>query len=167
MGSGDKNGRETGKILIVDDKPENLRLLFNILSQQQYPVRPTTSAKSALSFLTLETLDLILLDIKMPGMDGYDLCRRLKENQATRDIPMIFLSAEHHISEKTKAYACGGVDYITKPFEEEEVLIRIKTHLSLRNLQKRLEERVRERTADLVALSSQLERHVQERVNGN
>jgi diguanylate cyclase (GGDEF)-like protein len=155
--------RETGKILIVDDKPENLRLLFKLLSEQRYTVHPAASADVALAFLKHNVPDLILLDIRMPGMDGYELCRMFKKQPATCDIPVIFLSAEHQIEEKSKAYACGGIDYITKPFQEEEVLLRVKTHLTLRNLQRRLEERVRERTADLTALSEKLESLVHER----
>jgi diguanylate cyclase (GGDEF)-like protein len=154
---------ETGKILVVDDGPENLRYLLEMLSENRYSVRPAVNAHIALNFLKSEIPDLILLDIRMPDIDGYTLCRMIKAQQDLADIPIIFLSAEHDIEEKAKAYACGAIDYITKPFEEEEVLLRIRTHLTLRNLQRQLEARVQARTAELTALNHRLEEIVQER----
>ncbi|MGA1601501.1 MAG: EAL domain-containing response regulator [Prochlorothrix sp.] len=143
-------------ILIVDDTPANLRLLAALLSSRGYRVRKAISGKMAQ--LALETLipDLILLDVRMPEMDGYSLCRLLKSNPETAGIPVIFLSALGEALDKVQAFEAGGVDYITKPFEAEEVLIRIRTHLSLQQARQEiqalnavLEERVQERTRQL------------------
>src|SRR5207237_3307777 len=94
--------------------------------------------------------DLILLDIVMPDLDGYEVCTRLKADDRTRDIPVIFISAVDEVLDKVKAFDSGGVDYIVKPFQPEEVLARIQTHLSLRRLQKHLEDLVRARTSELI-----------------
>ncbi len=129
----------TANILIVDDKPANLRLLMKVLSEQDYTVRPAPSGKYALDVLQNEAIDLILLDILMPGMDGYEVCVRLKAQEATCDIPIIFLSALNDIFDKVKAFESGGVDYITKPFQEKEVLARVQTHLDLQRARKVIE----------------------------
>lgn len=126
-------------ILIVDDTPENLRLLVGILAEQGYIVRPATSGSRALATIRAELPDLILLDIKMPGMSGYEVCEHLKADERTRNIPVIFISALNETRDKVKGFSLGGVDYITKPFQPEEVLARIYTHVTLRTLQKRLE----------------------------
>jgi sigma-B regulation protein RsbU (phosphoserine phosphatase) len=126
-------------ILIVDDTPDNLRLLAQILRDHCYPVRVATSGEHALASVKMAPPDLILLDIKMPGMDGFAVCQALKADRATRDIPVLFISALDDVSDKVRAFAAGGVDYITKPFQGEEVLARVETHLALRNLQKQLE----------------------------
>ncbi|MBL1178365.1 response regulator [Pantanalinema sp. GBBB05] len=128
-------------ILIVDDTPDNLRLLVGLLSEQGYKVRPVTSGKMALSAAQGIPPDLILLDINMPGMDGYQVCEQLKANERTRDIPVIFLSALNDVFDKVQAFAIGGIDYITKPFQVEEVLARISTHLAMRSLQHRLQQK--------------------------
>jgi len=128
------------KILIVDDKPENLRLLTAILKKAGYIVRQLRSGKRVMASVLDAPPDLILLDIMMPEMDGYEVCRGLKAEERTRDIPVIFISALGDVADKIKGFSVGGVDYITKPFREEEVLIRVKTHLSLRGMQNRLEE---------------------------
>ncbi|MDM8559836.1 hybrid sensor histidine kinase/response regulator [Candidatus Parabeggiatoa sp. HSG14] len=129
-----------GDILVVDDIPDNLRLLASILTKQGYKVRLAPSG--TLVFMSIQSTkpDLILLDIKMPDMDGYEVCKQLKVDEQTRDIPVIFLSALHEAIDKVKAFTVGGVDYITKPFQTEEVLARIETHLALRLLQKRLQK---------------------------
>jgi signal transduction histidine kinase len=129
-----------GDILVVDDIPDNLRLLAGILSKQGYKVRLAPSSTLVFMFIQSIKPDLILLDIKMPDMDGYEVCKQLKVDEQTRDIPIIFLSALHEAIDKVKAFAVGGVDYITKPFQTEEVLARIETHLAFRRLQKRLQE---------------------------
>jgi len=128
-------------ILVVDDTPANLRLLAGILTEQRYNVRPVKNGKLALWAARGTTPpDLVLLDILMPEMDGYEVCEKLKADERTRDIPVIFLSALDDVRNKIKAFSAGGVDYITKPFQEEEVLARVETHLNQRRMQRRLEE---------------------------
>ncbi len=128
-------------ILVVDDAHDNLRLLSGILTQQGYIVRPVPDGALALSSIQTAPPDLILLDIMMPNMSGYEICEQLKAHEHTRDIPIIFISALHDIFDKVRAFAIGGVDYITKPFQAEEVLARVETHLTLRNLNKELQEK--------------------------
>ncbi|PID57367.1 hypothetical protein CSB45_07530 [candidate division KSB3 bacterium] len=125
-------------ILIVDDKVSNLHLLSNILSEKRYRVRPVSDGQTALLSVRNETPDLILLDISMPGLSGFEICERLKSDQQSRDIPIIFISSKDEVFDKVKAFSLGAVDYITKPFHVEEVLVRIKTHLRIGELQKRL-----------------------------
>src|SRR5689334_13948607 len=123
-------------ILVVDDTLENLRLLVDILEEQGYEVRPAPNGKLALSGAQGLPPDLILLDIMMPDMDGYQVCSKLKADERTKNIPVIFISAVNEIIDKVKAFEVGGVDYITKPFQVEEVLARVETHLALQGLQK-------------------------------
>ena len=127
-------------ILVVDDTPENLHLLMGILAEHGYDVRLAPDGLLALKFARAAPPDLILLDIKMPGMDGYEVCEQLKADPRTQDIPVIFISALEEVFNKVKAFSYGGIDYITKPFQAEEVLARVKTHLTLQNLQKQLQE---------------------------
>jgi signal transduction histidine kinase len=127
-------------ILIVDDTPENLRLLMGILNKQEYEVRPALDGLHALSTAYMDPPDLILLDIRMPGMDGYEVCERLKADPRTREIPVLFISGLNSTLDKVKAFSVGALDYITKPFQPEEVVARVKTHLSLRCLHQRLQE---------------------------
>ncbi|MEB3294088.1 MAG: response regulator [Synechococcales bacterium] len=129
-----------GTILIVDDTPENLRLLMITLSRQGYEVSTAISGFLALETVVTIVPDLILLDSKMPGMDGYEVCRQLKVNPVTQPIPVIFISARDDAGDKVRAFRCGAVDYITKPFQVEEVLARVDHHLQLSNLQQRLTE---------------------------
>ncbi len=136
-------------IVIVDDTPDNLRVFMNILTDKGYRIRPVSKATRALSMIQVERPDLILLDIKMPEMSGYEVCKQLKADVQTCDIPIIFVSALHQLSEKVKAFAAGGVDYITKPFQAEEVLARVETHLTLARLRHHLEEVVESRTTAL------------------
>jgi class 3 adenylate cyclase/CheY-like chemotaxis protein len=128
----------TSDILIVDDKADNIRLLSSILSSQGYTVRKALNGSMALKAVESLAPDLILLDITMPGMSGYEVCKALKANAQTRDIPVIFLSALDEIFDKVKAFEVGGVDYMTKPFQVEEVLIRIKTHVTLHQQRQQL-----------------------------
>ncbi|GAK55099.1 response regulator receiver sensor signal transduction histidine kinase [Candidatus Vecturithrix granuli] len=128
-------------ILVVDDTPANLRLLNEILTGQGYIVRPVPDGRLAIASAKAAAPDLVLLDIRMPEMSGYEVCQELKTNELTREIPIIFISALHDVVDKVKAFELGGVDYITKPFQPEEVLSRVKTHLTLRTLQKRLQEK--------------------------
>ncbi|MDM8525405.1 response regulator [Desulfococcaceae bacterium HSG8] len=128
-------------VLIVDDKPDNLTVLRQMLVERGYRVRAALSGELALQTINTSLPDVILLDIMMPGMGGYGVCRRLKADERTRDIPVLFISALDAATDKVAAFEAGGIDFITKPFQEEEVLARVKTHLALRNMQKRLEEK--------------------------
>jgi PleD family two-component response regulator len=132
---------EDNTILVVDDNPDNLRLLAGILDEHQYKIRLAPSGERALATIGKEAPDLILLDIMMPNMDGFEVCRQLKADQGTTGIPIIFISALDEILDKVKAFSMGGVDYITKPFKSQEVLARVKTHLTLRRLQRNLEKK--------------------------
>ena len=143
-------------ILIVDDIADNLRVLSNTLSEQGYKIRCAKNGVTALKAATKIVPDLILLDIKMPDMDGYQVCQKLKADPQTKDIPIIFLSALDDILDKVRAFEVGGVDYITKPFQVEEVLVRVKNHLALQSakaevckLNQALEQKVKERTLEL------------------
>lgn len=127
-----------GNILVVDDTPANLRLLVSILTEQGYKVRPASSGPLALMGARAAPPDLILLDISMPDMNGYQVCEALKADPCTRDIPIIFISALDQTEDKVQAFVLGGVDYITKPFQFEEVLARVRTHLTLHQLQRQL-----------------------------
>ncbi len=159
-----------GDILIVDDKPENLRVLSAMLNEQGYKVRAAISGAVALRAAQSTPPDLVLLDILMPEMDGYEVCRRLKQTEITHDVPVIFLSALDETLDKVKAFQAGGLDYITKPFRLEEVLARIQTQLNLRlaqvevrQLNSELEARVQRRTAQLEAANQQLRVEIKER----
>lgn len=127
-------------ILIVDDTPENLRLLSSMLEDQSYKVRKATNGKQALQAIEAQTPDLILLDILMPEMNGYQIAKHLKSIDSTREIPIIFLSSLNDTMDKVFAFDVGGVDYITKPFQMQEVLVRVRTQITLRNQQKQLRE---------------------------
>jgi signal transduction histidine kinase len=138
-----KSGAEAARresILAVDDTPENLRLLVAYLKSQGYTVRLATTGARALSSVERDPPDLVLLDINMPGMDGYEVCRRLQTLEPARDVPVIFVSAFNETMDKVRAFSAGGVDYVTKPFQLEEVGARIETHLDLRRTRARLQE---------------------------
>src|SRR5262245_44590752 len=126
-------------ILVVDDTPENLRLLASLLTEQGYRVRPAPGGERALASVQKELPDLILLDIMMPEIDGYGVCRQLKADEKSRHIPVIFISASDKVLDKVTAFGVGGVDYITKPFQVEEVLARVRTHLSLEEMHQTLQ----------------------------
>jgi signal transduction histidine kinase len=130
-----------GNILIVDDTPENLRLLSNALTEQGYKVRSVINGAMALMGAKAAPPDLILLDINMPQMNGYEVCEALKADEQTCEIPVIFISALDEVLDKVKAFRVGGRDYITKPFQFEEVLARIENQLTIRNLQQQLQEK--------------------------
>jgi signal transduction histidine kinase/CheY-like chemotaxis protein len=149
--------RRSGKILIADDAPANLSLLAQILAGEGYAVRVATSGSMALRSIQSGKPDLILLDIRMPDINGYAICQQLKAQAATRDIPIIFLSDLSQTLDKMKAFQVGGVDYITKPFEPTEILARIEHHLDRRRLQQQLREQnrqLREQNAQLQLLLS-------------
>ena len=126
-------------ILAIDDTPENLALLSQMLTEKNYKVRSVTKGSTAIRGAKAVPPDLILLDVKMPEMNGYEVCQQLKSDDRTKDIPIIFISALGDVFDKVKAFQVGGVDYITKPFQVEEVLARLDTHLTIRNLQLKLE----------------------------
>ena len=168
------------EILVVDDTPASLRLLTELLTGHGYRIRPAQDGAMALESVAAKIPDLILLDVNMPGMDGYEVCRRLKADEKRSRIPVIFISAFGDTRQKVTGFEAGGLDFITKPFEAEEVLARVRTHLrlrqaeeALRNAHNTLELRVQERTAELQeseerarqafeevkALKSQLELH--------
>jgi sigma-B regulation protein RsbU (phosphoserine phosphatase) len=136
----DSNDLSQADILIVDDTPANLQLLSKMLSEHGYRVHPVPNGRMALSVAQIEPPDLILLDIRMPEMDGYAVCERLKAEETTQEIPVIFISALDDTHDKVRAFRAGGLDYITKPFQVEEVLARVETHLTLQNLQNQLQE---------------------------
>lgn len=132
--------RPPADILIVDDTPANLQLLLGMLQGDGYRVRPVTSGEHALRAVRAAPPDLILLDITMPGMDGYEVCRRLKADPASAGIPILFISALAETEDKVRAFAAGGVDYVGKPFQIAEVLARVRTHLQLRQRERDLAE---------------------------
>ena len=131
---------QSANILVVDDTPANLQVLAGMLKDRGYKVRPAPSGKLALSAARRDPPDLILLDITMPEMNGYEVCEHLKADDKLKGIPIIFISALTEELDKVKAFATGGVDYITKPFQMEELHARVETHLKLRRLQLELEE---------------------------
>lgn len=148
----------SGRILVVDDTTANLRLLSDLLTGEGYITYPASDGEIALEFVRTTLPDLILLDIGMPGMNGYEVCRRLKADDRTRVIPVIFISGLENEQDKLQGFQAGGVDYITKPFQLEEMLARIKTHLRLRELTVRLEQEVHNRTLELATANQGLQR---------
>ncbi|MEG4941946.1 response regulator [Microcoleus sp. F4-D5] len=144
-------------ILVVDDTPANLEVVCETLSDAGYEVATAIDGDRALKRVRAYPPDLILLDIQMPGIDGFETCQRLKADPRTASIPIIFMTALSDADSKVKGFVLGAVDYITKPFQEQEVLARVKTHLQLRQLTKNLEQRVAEQTADLEAALTQLQ----------
>ncbi|MEG4074762.1 PAS domain S-box protein [Microcoleus sp. Pol14C2] len=132
--------KETIHILIIDDQPHNLRFMSNILTKEGYKVQRAISGEMAVNANFTVLPDLILLDIAMPKMNGYEVCTRLKSNERTREIPVIFLSVFDETFHKVKAFEVGGVDYITKPFQVEEVLVRIESQLTIQQLSKQLKQ---------------------------
>jgi len=138
--SDNRTDASTETILIVDDAPANLRLLAEMLTARGYRVRAVTSGDRALTSARAAPPDLILLDIRMPGLNGYEVCEQLKAERQMRHIPVIFISALDELHDKVQAFKVGGVDYVTKPFQGEEVLARVETHLALRRLQNQLRD---------------------------
>lgn len=135
----------TSKILIVDDNLGLLTALQHTLEIEGYQVVAAGDGREAIRQVYLEHPDLLILDIMMPQMGGYQVCEQLKADEQTRDIPVIFLSAAGQVLNKTRAFSVGGIDYITKPFEIEEMLARVETHLALRAMQKQLKHEIAER----------------------
>lgn len=157
------NQKPQGNIMVVDDQPANLKLMENMLTQQGYGVRSFPRGRMALAAAGQHAPDLILLDINMPDMNGYETCERLKSDPQLAEIPVIFLSALDETEDKVKALPCGGVDYISKPFQHEEVMARVETHLKLYHFQRafrfqneRLEQAVAMRTRELAEANQRL-----------
>lgn len=148
------NNREN--ILAVDDTPASLRLLTDILKEEGYEVRSAISGQMALHAAASNPPDLVLLDIRMPEMDGYEVCRRLKAGPETMNVPVIFVSAASEMEEKLRGFEIGAVDYVTKPYQREELLARVRTHLELNKLRNKLEDMVEERTTALKASEKKL-----------
>ena len=139
-----KSNKKMFEVFIVDDNKFNLQLLDDILTQQNYKVRTAETGEIALAEINAKLPDLILLDIVMPDMDGYEVCERLKSDPKTAPIPIIFISGNYELEDKIKAFEVGGIDYITKPFYNEEVLARVDTHIQLSDYKHHLEKRVDE-----------------------
>ena len=131
------------RILLVDDTPANLAVLREALASENYKLAFANSGEKALEIIPNLSPNLILLDIMMPGIDGYETCTRLKQNSKTKDIPIIFITAKKETDDIVQGFQVGGVDYITKPFHKEEVRARIRNHLELQFLRKQNEERMK------------------------
>jgi len=146
-----------GDILIVGDEISSLKLLTGLLEQEGYSVRPAETGQMAIDSAQARPPTLILLDIRMPDMDGYEICRQLHQAEGTRDVPIIFINSLHDAEDRVRGFEAGCVDFISKPFREQEVLARVKSHTHLRNLQLDLERLVDERTSDLRAIQERYE----------
>ncbi|MEH2332610.1 hybrid sensor histidine kinase/response regulator [Nostoc sp.] len=144
-------------ILLVDDNPNNLKLLSEAIQRCGWKPLMATDGESAIEQTEYACPDLILLDVMMPGIDGFETCRRLKTNPITQNIPVIFMTALSDSTDKVAGLEIGAVDYITKPFQQEEVIARLKLHLKISHLTRRLEERVQERTAELTQSLQELQ----------
>lgn len=151
------------KLLIVDDIPKNIQILGNILKREEYKISYALNGKDAIAMTKMHDFDLILLDIMMPGIDGYEVCTELKKNQKTSEIPIIFLTAKAEKESVVKGFQVGAADYLTKPFNAEELLARVETHLVIRKQQQQLkslnqllEQKVTERTRQLQEANKQL-----------
>lgn len=168
-----ETSKKAGDILLIDDTPDNLRFLADLLGKAGYAVRKAIDGELGLEAAQLEPPDLILLDVKMPGLSGYNVCDRLKISERTADIPVIFLSAMDEELDKVMAFEAGGVDYITKPFQLVEVLARIEMHLQVSRLRQQLQQQnaqlqqeIAQRTSAesaLERLNHELEAHIRER----
>jgi len=147
------------KILIVDDVPDNLNVLCRVLETEGYKIVAAPSGAVAFQVAHQTQPDLILLDVMMPEMDGFETCRRLKGDASTAEIPVIFITAKDEMSSVAKGFEVGGVDYITKPFRHEEIRVRVQTHLTIKQLQNELREAKQEiqiRNEELVKAYAQL-----------
>ena len=146
----------TADILVVDDNIDNLRLLTQILAQAGYRVRSAEKPQLAIESALAYPPGLILLDVMMPEMSGFEVCHRLKQDERTREIPIIFVSALQDVDDRVQGFEAGGVDFVSKPFQKAEVLARVKTHLQLRAMQLHLGDLVAERTAELTEANAEL-----------
>ena len=137
-------------ILAIDDNETNINVLVRFLHEQGYKVITARNGKMGIRRAKFAKPSLILLDVMMPGINGFETCQQLKADETTQDIPVIFMTALNDVENKVKGFDAGGVDYITKPIEEKEVFARVETHLALRDLQMNLEQKVAEQTAELI-----------------
>jgi diguanylate cyclase (GGDEF)-like protein len=144
-------------ILVVDDEPINRQVLMNHLSLQQYRVTPAINGQEALSIITTQHVDLVLLDIMMPSMSGYDVCKQIRQKISSHELPIIFLTAKTQINDLVTGFSLGANDFLTKPISRDELLARVNTHLELLEITRDLEEKVEERTAELQEKHKQLE----------
>jgi DNA-binding response OmpR family regulator len=149
---------DTQTVLIVDDIPANLNLLRGVLEPEGFRVLGATSGGGALNILQRTVPDLILLDVSMPEMDGFETCRRLKQLEGVNSIPVVFITARHEIEAVVEGFKCGAADYLTKPFNREEVIVRVKAHLENSRLQRLL----RERNLELERVNGELTRRQQQ-----
>src|ERR1051326_3112254 len=138
-----------GTVLVVVDDPQALALLTGVLEEHGYLVQPADSGKLALLSVAAQAPDLVLLDVKMPGLDGFEVCRRIKATEVGRGIPVMFISASRDKEEGVQGLSLGAVDFISKPFQREELLARVRTHVKLGRLQMKLESVIAQRTAEL------------------
>lgn len=160
MEAGDSN---THTILVVDDNPNNLGVVVDYLETFEFRILTARDGETGLSRAEQAQPDLILLDVMMPGIDGFETCRRLKSNTATQNIPVIFMTALAEAKNKVAGFEVGAVDYITKPIQQEEMLARIKTHIRLRELTDKLEEEAQKRAEQLLATTRRLREETKER----
>ena len=151
-----EGSEKSASILVIDDNPDNLSVLCGMLEAVGYRVRPALSGALALRSVQSALPDLILLDIRMPEMDGYEVCRRLKANPATQEVPIIFISALQDPEDKVNAFKSGGVDYVVKPFQVDEVLARVTTHITLHSTRQALERAYAEMEATVEARTREL-----------
>jgi len=163
----DQTDQQGISVLIVDDEPKNIQLLANVLREEGCAIEFATNGEMTLNWLKSQQFDLILLDVMMPGMDGYEVCGKIKSNPATREIPIIFLTAKTDSEAIVRGFEVGAVDYISKPFNKIELLARVRTHLNISSLQKKLqrnneelEQRVKERTLELSQINTAYKRFV-------
>jgi two-component system, sensor histidine kinase and response regulator len=159
-----ENNTHVPVILIVDDNPQNLQVLGKQLQEKKYEIEFAVNGPAALDWLDIKQFDLILLDINMPGMSGFDVCKKIRLNSEMNNVPIIFLSADTDRESILRGFEMGAQDYITKPFDSRELIIRVKTHISLKetlekleNLNRSLEEKVLERTNQLKEANEKLE----------
>ncbi|MEK7393812.1 MAG: response regulator, partial [Fibrobacterota bacterium] len=150
-------------ILVVDDTIDTLKAIVATLSAEGYAVRPVTGGQQALDAIQFQLPELILLDMRMPGIDGFEVCRRIQSDELLKTIPVLFLSSTGETEERLKGFAVGGVDFIPKPFQREELLARVHAHLELSRFRSRLEEQVNERTEHLRLANEQVEVELAER----
>ncbi len=152
-----KTDAHKGDILIVDDDLPSLSALSSMLTAQGYEVRGVPDGQMALTVIENKPPELILLDVKMPGMDGFEVCQQIKADEKSSGIPILFLSALDELEDKLKGFNIGAADFISKPFQAQEVLARVDTHIKLRRLSRNLEEQVVERTAEIKKLKDRIE----------
>ena len=150
-------------ILVIDDEPANLQVVTEYLQTYEFDISIAQTGLAGLTRAKQLQPDLILLDIRLPDIDGFETCRRLKEDDQTKHIPVIFMTVLTSIEDKVKGFALGGVDYVSKPVQQEEFFARVQTHLTLGKLQNRLEQQVKERTAELAETNAQLKAEIVER----